>query len=108
MLHTPGHTLGHVSLHFADRDAVIAGDAIVTLDSVHGQTGPRLVARAATADSERALRSLDAIAESGARVVLPGHGDPWTRGRRSRRGAGAPGRRGVTLTRPRRPGDCPR
>src|SRR5215207_3668854 len=55
---TPGHTLGHCALHFPDRDAVIAGDAFVMLDPYTGRRGPRLVARAATADSERALSSL--------------------------------------------------
>jgi glyoxylase-like metal-dependent hydrolase (beta-lactamase superfamily II) len=80
VLHTPGHTHGHVALHFPDRDTVIAGDALVTLDPYTAETGPRIVAGAATADSERALASLDAIAASGARVVLPGHGDPWTQG----------------------------
>src|SRR4051812_3745257 len=29
---TPGHTLGHCALHLAERDVVIAGDAIVTLN----------------------------------------------------------------------------
>ncbi|MBB4664296.1 MBL fold metallo-hydrolase [Conexibacter arvalis] len=77
---TPGHTLGHVALHFPDRDAVIAGDALVTLDPYTGATGPRIVARAATADSERALRSLDALAATGATVLLPGHGEPWRDG----------------------------
>ena len=28
---TPGHTYGHSALHFADRGALIAGDAVVTL-----------------------------------------------------------------------------
>ena len=77
---TPGHTLGHCALHLPDRDAVFAGDAIVTLDPYTGRTGPRLVARAATVDSERNLASLDALAATGARVVLTGHGEPWTRG----------------------------
>ncbi len=77
---TPGHTLGHCALHFPDRDAVIAGDAIVTLDPYTGQTGPRLVARAATVDSERNLRSLDALARTEASTVLVGHGEPWTGG----------------------------
>jgi len=77
---TPGHTLGHCALHLPDRDAVIAGDAIVTLDPYTGRRGPRLVARAATADSERNLRTLDAIAATSARNVLVGHGDPWTEG----------------------------
>jgi glyoxylase-like metal-dependent hydrolase (beta-lactamase superfamily II) len=77
---TPGHTIGHCALHLPDRDAVIAGDAVVTLDPYTGRTGPRLVARAATADSERNLRTLDALAATGARVVLTGHGEPWTQG----------------------------
>ena len=77
---TPGHTLGHCALHLPDRDTVIAGDAVVTLDPYTGRTGPRLVARAATVDSERNLRSLDAIAATGARTVLVGHGEPWSDG----------------------------
>jgi glyoxylase-like metal-dependent hydrolase (beta-lactamase superfamily II) len=74
---TPGHTLGHCALHLPDRDVVIAGDAIVTLDPYTAKTGPRIVARAATADSERALATLDALAETGARTVLVGHGETW-------------------------------
>ena len=79
-IHCPGHTLGHCALHLADRDVVIAGDAIVTLDPYTGRRGPRIVARAATADSERNLRTLDAIEETAARTVLTGHGEPWTQG----------------------------
>jgi glyoxylase-like metal-dependent hydrolase (beta-lactamase superfamily II) len=77
---SPGHTLGHCALHLPDRDALIAGDAVVTLDPYTGRRGPRLVARAATVDSERNLGSLDALAATGARTVLVGHGDPWTEG----------------------------
>lgn len=77
---TPGHTLGHCALHFPDRDAVIAGDAVVMLDPYTGQKGPRLVARAATADSERALRSLDGLASLDVGTVLSGHGEPWRGG----------------------------
>jgi glyoxylase-like metal-dependent hydrolase (beta-lactamase superfamily II) len=80
VLFTPGHTLGHCALHLPDRDAVIAGDAIVMLDPYTAQKGPKVVARAATADSERALASLDPIAETGARTVLTGHGEPWAGG----------------------------
>ncbi len=43
---TPGHTLGHCSLHFPDRDALIAGDAVVMLNPYTGSRGPQLVARA--------------------------------------------------------------
>lgn len=77
---TPGHTYGHVALHLPERDAVITGDALVTLDPYTALTGPRLVAGAATADASQALNSLDAIAATEAHHVLPGHGDPWDRG----------------------------
>jgi glyoxylase-like metal-dependent hydrolase (beta-lactamase superfamily II) len=77
---TPGHTLGHCAFHFPDRDAVIAGDAIVTLDPYTGSRGPQIVSRAATADSERALDSLDALAELDAQVVMTGHGPVWRQG----------------------------
>ncbi len=77
---TPGHTVGHCSLHFPDRDAVIAGDAVVMLDPYTAEVGPRIVAGAATADSERALASLDALAATGAQTVLTGHGKPWRGG----------------------------
>jgi glyoxylase-like metal-dependent hydrolase (beta-lactamase superfamily II) len=77
---TPGHTLGHCALYLPDRDAVIAGDALVMLDPYTGAEGPRIVSRAATADSERALRSLDALAAVDAGTVLTGHGEPWRGG----------------------------
>src|SRR5215208_125938 len=77
---SPGHTYGHCALHLADRDTLIAGDAIVMLDPYTGRRGPRIVARAATAHSDRALESLDALEATGARTVLTGHGEPWTGG----------------------------
>jgi glyoxylase-like metal-dependent hydrolase (beta-lactamase superfamily II) len=77
---TPGHTHGHCALHFPDRDAVIVGDAFVTLDPYTARRGPRVVARAATADSERALATLDVLAETEARTAFVGHGEPWTQG----------------------------
>ena len=77
---TPGHTLGHCALHFRDRGVVIAGDAVVTLNPYTATTGPQIVSGAATVDSERALASLDALAETGAQTVLVGHGEPWTEG----------------------------
>jgi glyoxylase-like metal-dependent hydrolase (beta-lactamase superfamily II) len=80
VLFTPGHTLGHVSLHLPERDALIAGDALVTHDPYTDTRGPRIVAQGATADSERALASLERLADTGAGTLLPGHGEPWTDG----------------------------
>jgi glyoxylase-like metal-dependent hydrolase (beta-lactamase superfamily II) len=80
---TAGHTLGHCCLHLPDRDAVIAGDAIVMVDPYTARRGPRLVARAATVDSERNRATLDALAATEARLVLTGHGPVWDQGARA-------------------------
>ncbi|MCH6472287.1 MBL fold metallo-hydrolase [Sinomonas terrae] len=80
VIHTPGHTDGHCILHLPERDALLTGDALVTLDPYTGHSGAQIVASAATKSTSQALASLDAIATTGARVLLPGHGDPWTRG----------------------------
>jgi glyoxylase-like metal-dependent hydrolase (beta-lactamase superfamily II) len=77
---TPGHTLGHCAMHLPDRDAVIAGDAIVTLDPYTGARGPQIVSGAATADSGRNLDSLGAIEATEAQTVLTGHGPVWRDG----------------------------
>ena len=76
----PGHTFGHCAVHLADRGVLFTGDALVTSDPYTARTGPCLVARAATADSELNLRSLDALETTGAQTVLTGHGDPWKGG----------------------------
>jgi hypothetical protein len=56
------------------------------------------VARAATVDSERILGSLSALEETGARIVLTGHGAVDGRDRLGGAGGagGAPGRRGLS------------
>ncbi|MCS5715161.1 MBL fold metallo-hydrolase [Herbiconiux sp. CPCC 205716] len=83
VVRTPGHTDGHTGLHLPERDALLTGDALVTLDPYTGRTGPQIVSGAATADSATALRSLDALAATGARIVLPGHGEPLRTGIRT-------------------------
>lgn len=80
VLHTPGHTAGHSSLLLEDRGVLLAGDALCTLHPLTGRTGPQLLPSAFNLDSGRALRSLARLEEGSARVVLPGHGEPWTAG----------------------------
>ena len=77
---TPGHTFGHCALLLPDRNVLFSGDALVTYDPYTALSGPRVVARAATADVTAALASLDAIEETGATLVLPGHGAPFRSG----------------------------
>ena len=80
---TPGHTFGHCGLLLREKETLLTGDALVTLDPYTGIAGAQIVAGAATAHSPLALRSLDAISATGARVLLPGHGEPWLDGAES-------------------------
>jgi glyoxylase-like metal-dependent hydrolase (beta-lactamase superfamily II) len=83
VIHLPGHTPGSCAILLEDRELLFTGDAIVTLDVVRGprgQSGPQIVRGPHTEDAARALESLDVLAGTNARVVLPGHGDPWTGG----------------------------
>lgn len=77
---TPGHTYGHCALHLPETGALLSGDALVTFNPYTGETGCQIVSGAATADSGTALESLAVLAETGAAVVLPGHGEPWREG----------------------------
>jgi hypothetical protein len=55
----------------------------VTLDVARGprgQAGPQIIRGPHTEDATRALESLDLLAATKARVVLPGQGEPWTDG----------------------------
>ena len=74
----PGHTQGSAALHVAARGALFVGDALATLNVVSGTTGPQLAPFGS--DLPRALESLDRLNGLDARLVLPGHGTPWTGG----------------------------
>lgn len=76
-LWTPGHTGGHCAYLFADDGVLISGDALVTLDPYTGEHGPQIVAQAATANGDEAMRSLEALASTDAALVLPGHGPAY-------------------------------
>ena len=78
VLHVPGHSEGMSALHVASRDTVFLGDAFVTLDVLSGATGPRM--SPFNADRHRAYDSLARLDGVDARLVLPGHGAPWTGG----------------------------
>ena len=74
---TPGHTAGHSSYLFGQAGALLAGDALVTLDVLTRERGPRLLPDALTDDPASALASLTALEPLSADVLLPGHGQPW-------------------------------
>jgi glyoxylase-like metal-dependent hydrolase (beta-lactamase superfamily II) len=80
VVHTPGHSNGHVVFHLADRGALMAGDALCTWNPLTGRPGPQPMPRAFASSVAQAADSLERIEGLDAGVVLPGHGDPWTDG----------------------------
>ncbi|HET8758251.1 MAG TPA: MBL fold metallo-hydrolase [Solirubrobacteraceae bacterium] len=80
VVHTPGHSNGHVVFVFGDRGVLMAGDALCTWNPLTGRPGPQLMPRAFASSTAQATESLARIEGIDAGVVLPGHGDPWTDG----------------------------
>lgn len=74
----PGHTAGMAALVVASKDAVFVGDAFATRNVLSGATGPRLAPFGA--DLGQAFDSLARLDGIEAKLVLPGHGEPWTSG----------------------------
>jgi glyoxylase-like metal-dependent hydrolase (beta-lactamase superfamily II) len=77
VIHTPGHTPGHCSVLFEGRGALFVGDAMCTRNPVTGRVGPQLMPAPTNVSNATARASLQRIAELDARVLLPGHGEPW-------------------------------
>jgi glyoxylase-like metal-dependent hydrolase (beta-lactamase superfamily II) len=77
VVHTAGHTDGHCALLFEDRRVLFVGDALCTLNFLDGRAGPQLMPGPMNVSTSRARESLAAIEPLDARVLLPGHGEPW-------------------------------
>jgi glyoxylase-like metal-dependent hydrolase (beta-lactamase superfamily II) len=80
VLHTPGHTSGHVCFWLDSRSVLVAGDLLCTLNPLTGARGPQLLPRAFNLSSATMLDSLSKIESLDAGVVVFGHGEPWTGG----------------------------
>ena len=74
----PGHTPGSAALHVPARDLLFAGDALATYAVTTGTRGPQVAPF--TADPGQAVASLSRLEPTDVRLVLPGHGEPWTDG----------------------------
>ncbi len=74
----PGHTPGSAALMFGSVGALFVGDALATYAVTTGVRRPQIAPF--TADRRRALDSLRRLEKLPARLVLPGHGEPWTSG----------------------------
>jgi glyoxylase-like metal-dependent hydrolase (beta-lactamase superfamily II) len=70
-----------VVLEFTDHGVVFVGDLMCTFSMATGRNAsPRLQSRGSNRDSDQAMRSLDRLDSVRSRMVLPGHGNPWTDG----------------------------
>ncbi len=70
VIHTPGHTPGHISLYAKEQRVLFTGDALMNVLGLH------LPMSMSTHDMEAARRSVFALAELDFDVALPGHGTP--------------------------------
>jgi glyoxylase-like metal-dependent hydrolase (beta-lactamase superfamily II) len=80
VIHTPGHTTGHVVLHLEPRGLLLMGDLLCTLNPLTGGRGPQLLPQAFNLSSATMLDSLSRIEGLDAPTLAFGHGDPWTQG----------------------------
>jgi glyoxylase-like metal-dependent hydrolase (beta-lactamase superfamily II) len=72
VVHTPGHSNGHVVFTFGDRGVLMAGDALCTWNPLTGRPGPQLMPRAFATSLSEAEASLSRLEGLEAGVVLPG------------------------------------
>ncbi len=80
VLHAPGHTHGSVAFHFERHGVLFVGDVLYGFGVMTGKQGAQIGPRAFNASSEQALESLSKLEGVHAKVVLFGHGEPWTQG----------------------------
>ncbi len=80
VIHTPGHTPGSCALHLADRGVLFCGDALATIDLLAGKPRPALPPDFVNHDTAQAIESARILEEFESRLMLPGHGEPWTGG----------------------------
>jgi glyoxylase-like metal-dependent hydrolase (beta-lactamase superfamily II) len=80
VIHTGGHTSGHVVLSLDSRKVLLLGDLLCTLNPLTGARGPQLLPRAFNLSSMTMLDALSKIEDIDAEVLVFGHGDPWTTG----------------------------
>ncbi|MCR2827956.1 MBL fold metallo-hydrolase [Microbacterium sp. zg.Y909] len=71
----PGHSPGSIAVHVPAVAAVFVGDALTTRHVLTGRAGAQPAPF--TDEPERAMASLDRLADLDAEWVLPGHGVPW-------------------------------
>lgn len=80
VIHVPGHTAGSCALLLESREVLFSGDALVTIELLSGKPGPSLLPDFVNEDSREAAESLARLEPLEAKIMLPGHGEPWRGG----------------------------
>lgn len=70
VIHTPGHTPGHIALYSKERGVLFAGDSLMNI------AGLRLPLSMSSHDMNAARASVHRLAELEFDIALPGHGAP--------------------------------
>lgn len=83
VVHAPGHSEGCCALHLEDRDLLVAGDVLVSLNVLTGKRGPQLAPAPFSTSTARAVASLDRLEGIDASTAVFGHGEPWQDGVRA-------------------------
>jgi glyoxylase-like metal-dependent hydrolase (beta-lactamase superfamily II) len=79
--HVPGHTEGSCVLEFREHGVTFVGDLLCTVEPKLGRRDkPQLQSRGSNKNSDQAMQALDKLTGIDSRLVLPGHGTPWTDG----------------------------
>ena len=74
VLHTPGHTLGHISLYRESDRLLFSGDAVLSIIPIRRVEALSLPIKFLSEDWPEARRSARRLAELGPASLLPGHG----------------------------------
>jgi glyoxylase-like metal-dependent hydrolase (beta-lactamase superfamily II) len=80
VIHTPGHTSGHVCFVLEERGTLVVGDLLCSLNPLTGRRGPQLMPSAFNLSSATILDSLTRVERLDTPTLLFGHGEPWTEG----------------------------
>ncbi|HZC30531.1 MAG TPA: MBL fold metallo-hydrolase, partial [Gaiellaceae bacterium] len=78
VVHTPGHTTGHVCFWVESRGLLVAGDLLCTRNPLTGGRGPQMMPRAFNVSTGTILDSLSKIEQLPAQTIVFGHGEPWS------------------------------
>jgi glyoxylase-like metal-dependent hydrolase (beta-lactamase superfamily II) len=77
---TPGHTPGHCAFLFESHGALFVGDELCTWNPLTGSLGAQVMPAVLNTSTDQCFESLAALEGLQAKVVLPGHGEPWSEG----------------------------